>query len=675
MSTLEFVRASIPGVHFNGESTLPAWNKATVPGCFTSELEEDDHLYLNYGSVNCCHPYREQNQYDHDLHPQEMLWAVLENENLRAVFAPEAGGKLWSLLDKKTGKDLLFANPVNKPCNLAIRNAWTSGGVEWNCGFLGHHPHTCDTLFTARLTDENGEPVLRMYEYERVRNMTYQMDFSLPAGSPVLYCRMRIVNPNAQVTPIYWWSNMAVPEIPGARVVIPAHQTYTNFKGTVIKVNIPVPDYSGIKTEVPETALPVDVTYPMNSPVSVDYFWKLDEGVRRFTCQLDAQGYGLVQASTNRLKGRKLFVWGQGPGGNRWQQYLSGNGCDGHYVEIQAGLASSQYESLPMPPYSAWEWMEVYGPMQADSARVHGEWDGAIAEVNDRLEELISDEALEQKLKETRKLALTPASELLLCGSGWGALENVRRRHAGLEPVSPHLDFGPLTAEQQPWAALLETGSLPEAETAEPPVSWVGRPEWEELLGAAAKTAPDWQVFLQLAGIRLTDGDTAAARSLFERSNREKVNAWAIYGLACCSQLEHDPEKAVEYALLAHYARPENADLSLFALQLLYESAQWETLLRVEAGLTPAARVLPRVRMYTVFACIHTGDLARAEQLLYAEGGLEVPDIREGEVSLTELWYQLEEAKAKRDGTLFDRATATPPHQFDFRMFAAKKPE
>ena len=104
-------------------------------------------------------------------------------------------------------------------CNLALRNAWFSGGVEWNIGMIGHSPFTCEPLFTARLEAEDGTPILRMYEYERLRGVTYQMDFSLPEGSPLLLCRMRITNlqnktiPCLLYTSIYFFSGLWYHEI------------------------------------------------------------------------------------------------------------------------------------------------------------------------------------------------------------------------------------------------------------------------------------------------------------------------------------------------------------------------------------------------------------------------------------------------------------------------------
>ena len=46
-------------------------------------------------------------------------------------------------------------------------------------GVIGHTPLTADQLYTAVLEQEDGTKILRMYEYERIRGVTYQMDFWL----------------------------------------------------------------------------------------------------------------------------------------------------------------------------------------------------------------------------------------------------------------------------------------------------------------------------------------------------------------------------------------------------------------------------------------------------------------------------------------------------------------
>ena len=42
---------------------------------------------------------------------------------------------MWSLIDKTMGRELLFSNEVVRPCNLAIRNAWSfNAGRSWESG-------------------------------------------------------------------------------------------------------------------------------------------------------------------------------------------------------------------------------------------------------------------------------------------------------------------------------------------------------------------------------------------------------------------------------------------------------------------------------------------------------------------------------------------------------------
>ena len=102
---------------------------------------------------------------------------------------------------------LLYRNPILQPANLALRNAWFAGGVEWNIGTIGHSPTTCEPLHAARVLQPDGTPVLRMYEFERMREVVFQVDAWLPEDSPVLLVHVQIVNPSDTETPMYWWSN------------------------------------------------------------------------------------------------------------------------------------------------------------------------------------------------------------------------------------------------------------------------------------------------------------------------------------------------------------------------------------------------------------------------------------------------------------------------------------
>ncbi len=62
---------------------------------------------------------------------------------------------------------------------------------------------------------------------------------------------------------------------------------------------------------------------------------------------------------------------------------------------------------------------------------------------------------------------------------------------------------------------------------------------------------------------------------------------------------------------------------------------------------------------------IKLGRFEEAEQIL---NRLIVPNIREGELSLTQLWLSLKQAQAEAAGQPFDPAQATPPEHLEFRV-------
>ena len=649
----------LPSAKFNGESTLPSlYEMNNVQTLTQSFLDEDDELFVGYGFLPSIFPYRMQDLYDRSEDLTPYIGVVMENQYLKALFLPELGGRLWSLYDKVAGKHLLYDNPIVRPCNLAVRNAWLAGGIEFNCGMVGHHPFTCSRIHAAETKLEDGTPVLRMYEYERIRACVYQMDFFLPEDSKQLFGRMRIVNPTTDTVPMYWWTNMAVRENPEARDVIDATSTFNN-KGGMVGKN-PVPYDEGI-----------DVTYPSNNPVAIDYFWKIPKTSRKYTAYLDREGYGLFQTSTPRLQGRKLFVWGQGEGGKRWQEFLTKDDHNGRYVEIQAGVAHTQYECLPMPPKTAWEWLEAFGAVTADPAKVHGEWDVCRAEVGECLEELIPAAKLEEMLAATKPMALAPADKMICYGSAWGKLENMRREKKGEAPVCAHLDFGELSDVQAPWLNLMENGTMEQAGDKNlPPVSWMLQNEWTEMLKASA---PCHEKYLHLAAINMAKRNLRDADEALTEALALAVTPIALFLKAQIFRMKGDMTAAANTAMEAYALLPSDVSLCRQALALALIAGLHDEIIAAYEKAPAAVRADGRVSMTYSFALLRTGKVAEAEAILLANGGLAVTDIREGETSLTNLYIEVQKAKAAAAGVTLDEADIDVPRQFDFRMHMPKK--
>jgi hypothetical protein len=57
---------------------------------------------------------------------------VLENGYVSVTILPELGGRIYRWVDKATGRELLYQNPVIKPTNWGYRGWWlAAGGIEW----------------------------------------------------------------------------------------------------------------------------------------------------------------------------------------------------------------------------------------------------------------------------------------------------------------------------------------------------------------------------------------------------------------------------------------------------------------------------------------------------------------------------------------------------------------
>ena len=83
--------------------------------------------------------YRSEDKYNTPRH-HDIDTIVLETSTLRAHVAPLQGGKIWQLLHKATGTQLLFNNQGHLPLTDSPTNAQTVGGLEWNWspGLIGH---------------------------------------------------------------------------------------------------------------------------------------------------------------------------------------------------------------------------------------------------------------------------------------------------------------------------------------------------------------------------------------------------------------------------------------------------------------------------------------------------------------------------------------------------------
>jgi tetratricopeptide (TPR) repeat protein len=587
-------------------------------------------------------PYLEQDGYQAREEPQEHPTIVLENEHLTATFLPGLGGRLWSLFDRATGRELLHQNEAIRFRNLALRNAWFAGGVEWNIGMIGHSPFTSSRIHTAALSGPDGEVGLRFFEYERIRNVSFRVDAWLPDDSHELFIRGTIVNDSPNATPMYWWSNMAVPQLSQTRVLAPAASAWKYGRERVLST-VPVPLVDG-----------VDISWPARTFNTVDYFFDTAGARVPWISAVNGTGFGLVQASTANLKGRKLFVWGQDSGGRHWQEWVSGADS---YCEIQAGLARTQLEYLRMPAETEWSWVEAYWALHLDvAAAASDDWAVATGAVAADLASRDLPARLEavRDRDQSRELVV----EVVPGGSGWGAVENELRLHEGRHPIDAERTPFPadaVGADEEYWLRLLrgESATAAELDPLQPPRSYQIDERWVPLL----RQRDDWLALLHLGVIAAAQGSLTEAGTLWRASVDHTTNAWALRNLGALAVDRGNTAEAVPLYLAAHELVPGLLPLTRELLTVLLSDGRTAEALALIESLPSEQRGDGRVLLAEARSALAIGDLDRCRSIL--ERDLEILDLREGDALLEDVWNEYQAALA----------TSEPlPSRYDFRM-------
>jgi tetratricopeptide (TPR) repeat protein len=590
---------------------------------------------IEFGRLASPLPYRVQNGYGRRLASQEMPALELDNGLVRAVVLPGLGGRVWSLVDRARDRELLFANPVLQYANFALTDAWVAGGIEWNLGSTGHATTTSRPVHAGVVRRDDGD-VLRLWEWERTRDLVLQVDLSLPEGSDRLVASTRVVNPDPEDKPLYWWTTIAVPETTGTRVLTEADSAFrTDYSGTLSRVAVPHPDDDT-----------VDISHPMVSGHAADYFYDVAGRTGRFLVSVEPDGRGFAQSSTDALTGRKLFLWGHGAGGSRWQEWLCGS--DARYIEIQAGRCPTQLEHDVIPGRGQVCWTEAFGGVDLDPEAMAGPYADAAAHARAAVHEAVPPESLDDRHRRwLDEVADAPVDEVLAVGSGWGQVEILLRD--GDSTVPDALPFPEVDDDSAPARALLE-GDLDAFErTVErlpvPPVS----DRWLDRLGSASE---HWWADYARGVQHHVRGETDPARAAYDRSVASQPNAGALRGLAVLATADGDLDTA-----LAHYSRarellPDSRPLATELLQMLLDADRPEDALAVVDTLPEAVRRHGRTRLQEAQAHAATGATERADALL---SDLVVEDLAEGETVIGDLWSRLHPN------------TEIPPH-LDFRM-------
>jgi hypothetical protein len=672
----------ITGCKISGENPLPVFRdpEAHKPSKGDGTLSAAEEYRLGENTGFRVLPYCIQDKYDRNKATILLKTAVLENDKLRAVFLVELGGRLYSLKNKETGKEILYKNPVLQPANLAIRNAWFSGGIEWNCAQYGHTVLSSSPVFFARVQAPDGEEFLRMYEFERMKRLYIQIDFHLPDGAGQIYANINIYNQDDVPQSMYWWSNIAIRESEKLRVFSGTDEVIYLHPESISGSTSPIRVFG--KTKLPRLpTLPgLDSSYPANINYANEYFFQNpDNDGACWSAAAYEGGQIMFECSTLPLRFRKMFCWGNHQGGRRWCAYLAAE-KEGDYVEMQAGLAPTQLNSIDIPANTRWTYTQAIGEVYtANIVPAYNEdYPKARTFVEQEVRKILPVEYMQKISGEYKEKAALPVTEILSNGSGWGALEQVRAGKAG-ERGAPGSLFFPLAAigeAEAPWYLLLTKGYIAETSVLSIPRSWMVDNKFRKPL-ETSMTRPEGKHYLSklyLGVLLYEQGERDAGARLWKESAELKASPVALRNLACHARLKGDSVSAVLYMKQAVELEDNKMDRALSEeyMDLLLLQKKYAEVWDYYRNLPPDIKSADKVSVLAGLAAVRLDEFGFVEELLQRD----LACIREGDNSLTDIFFLWQARKLMKEKGMDEKQAEAyvhkniiPPSHIDFRMF------
>lgn len=287
-------------------------------------------------------------------------WKVveLENDYIRVLIFPEIGGKVWAAIEKKTGQPFLYYNHAVKFRDVAMRGAWTSGGIEFNYGIIGHTPNCATPVDYLTRKNADGSVSCIVGTLDLVTRTNWRVEINLPADKAYFTTRSFWHNGNGMPQPYYHWSNAAIPSEGNLEFVAPGN-SYIGHEGET--GNWPMHPDSGKDLSF----------YEQNDFGEYKAYHVLGRHDHFFGGYWHEKNRGMAHyAAKDEKPGKKLFIWGLSEQGMIWENILSDR--DGQYVEVQSGRLLNQnverssytpFKQISFMPYATQGWVEYWFPV------------------------------------------------------------------------------------------------------------------------------------------------------------------------------------------------------------------------------------------------------------------------------------------------------------------------
>jgi lipopolysaccharide biosynthesis regulator YciM len=307
--------------------------------------------------------------------PVQKEWKVIEIENdyIKLMILPEIGGKVWSAVEKSTGKDFVYNNHVIKFRDIAMRGPWTSGGVEGNYGIIGHTPNCATPVDYKIITREDGSISCVVGVLDLLTRTSWKLDINLPKDKAYFTTNSFWFNSTEFEQPYYTWMNTGIKASQSLQFIYPG-QSYIGHNG---EHNAwPIDKENG-----------KDLSFYKNNDFggykSYHVFGKYNDF---FGGYYHDEDFGMGRYGNHDDKpGKKIWIWGLSQQGMIWEKLLTDT--DGQYVEVQSGRLFNQasegsnltpFKQRSFTPYQTDAWTEYWFPVKQTKGFVKANNYGAV---------------------------------------------------------------------------------------------------------------------------------------------------------------------------------------------------------------------------------------------------------------------------------------------------------
>ncbi|MDN5215222.1 DUF5107 domain-containing protein [Fulvivirgaceae bacterium BMA12] len=325
----------------------------TIPTYEVGEPRKVPYFYTGrayQGAQGRVYPYAFDGNLSDEKKDVSYKGLFLENKFLEICVLPALGGRLYSMVDKTNGYNVIYKNNVIKPSLIGMLGAWISGGVEWN---IPHH-HRASTFMPTDyelVENKDGSKTIWVGELEIRHQIRWMVGLTMFPDNAILKVDIKYINQTELPHQFLVWANTAVHTNENYQVIYPPRTEFATFHRKIDFTKWPVSNemYRGNKFDN------TDISLWKNTPEGGSFFAWEDQG--QFVAGIDhGKKAGIcVVGNKNIVIGKKLWTWGTSPRADMWEKILTDE--DGPYIEIMTGAYSNN-----QPDYS---WCHPYFTKEA----------------------------------------------------------------------------------------------------------------------------------------------------------------------------------------------------------------------------------------------------------------------------------------------------------------------